>query len=111
MKKMSSHVWSMKWQEGMTYLSHSMMCAEQQVRAGCFFAFEHPARASSWKQDCVERVKKLPGVSCIVIDMCMLGLCSKVGRIPMRKRTTIMTNSKYLKLMLATFMATKLRQV
>jgi hypothetical protein len=51
-----------KWAEGMTYLSHSMACAELQHRHGRFFLFEHPATASSWKTPEVQKVVNLPGV-------------------------------------------------
>ena len=66
---------------------HAESCSHRES------AFEHPAGATSWSQDCVDSVRKLPGVFTVVFDQCMLGLVSKVNRIPMRKRTRIMTNS------------------
>lgn len=82
--------------EGMIYLTHAMEAARAQWRAGRFFMFEHPARASSWSTDVVKAMAAEPGVKVITIDLCCFGLCSKVTRTPMRKRTKIMTNSAIL---------------
>ena len=82
--------------QGRHYLTHSMRCARIQHAEGRFFAFEHPAGASSWKEDTVREVARLPGVYMVTFDMCMVGLTSPVLKIPMRKRTRIMTNSRRL---------------
>lgn len=92
-KRLPPDVWKSRWQQGMTYLEHSMRCAVIQVQAGQWFMFEHPSRATSWTQECVQRVHDLPGVTTVDLDLCMVGLRSKVNGIPMRKRTRIMTNS------------------
>lgn len=81
------------WSMGMCFLEHSMRAARRQITERRYFAFEHPAGASSWPQQCVEDVAGLPGVEAVTFDQCMLGLTSKVHGIPMRKRTTILTNS------------------
>ncbi len=99
-KKMARDVFASKWAEGMVYLTHSMDAAWRQFAEGRFFAFEHPARASSWRQRCVMDVAALPGVHTVTFDQCMLGLTSKVSKKPMRKRTKIMTNSLHLVSML-----------
>ena len=91
-KKMLPHVWDERWAEGKLYLSHSMHCARRQCDEGRKFVFEHPERASSWKEEAVEALQNLPGVQLVVVDLCMLGLRSKVSGIPMRKRTKFMTN-------------------
>ena len=80
--------------EGVLHLSHSMDCAKTQYDGQRTFIFEHPFNATSWRQHCVHRVRSLPGIYCITIDMCYFGLRSKVHRRPMRKRTRIMTNSR-----------------
>lgn len=67
----------------MCLLDHSMECAEMQVKMNKFFVFEHPARASSWSQASVKRVAAIPAIDSITIDMCMLGLVSKVEGVPM----------------------------
>ena len=86
------------WGDGMLHFQHSMAAAVAQIQAGRHFAFEHPAGASSWGQQCVQDVKRDPSVMEIVFDQCMLGLCSKVHHIPMRKRTRIITNSRWMAL-------------
>lgn len=92
-KKMTAEQYQSRWDEGMRYLGHAMDCAQEQHRRGRHFAFEHPARASSWKTVVVRRILALPGVGVAQFDQCMLGLKSKVYQLPMRKRTKIMTNS------------------
>lgn len=109
-KRMTRDAVAAKWEEGMTYLRHAMACARAQVMAGRFFAFEHPARASSWRQDCVQQVLRMPGVVVCTFDQCMLGLRSKVSGVPMRKRTKIMTNSAALAGLLAGKMCTRCHQ-
>ena len=95
-KRIPEQTWKHRWEVGMVFLKHSMHAAQNQVAGHRFFAFEHPASASSWKQPCVQAVQSLPGVETVVFDQCMLGLKSKVNGIPMRKRTRIMTNSREL---------------
>ena len=82
--------------KGMIHLTHAMECCHCQHRARRFFAFEHPYNASSWEQDVVKNVARLPGVETVIFDQCMLGLVSPVRRIPIRKRTKIMTNNHVL---------------
>ena len=95
-KRMSQSQVRLKWDEGMLHLKHAMDCALVQYNKGRFFLFEHPARASSWKQDPVKRIMGLPGVFTVVVDMCMLALKNKLHRTPMQKRTRLMTNSHFL---------------
>lgn len=91
-KRMPAEAVRQRWADAMLMLTHSMQCASKQVHNQRCFAFEHPASASSWKQQCVKSVMALPGVECVVFDQCMVGLRSKVHGTPMRKRTRIMTN-------------------
>ena len=92
-KRIPPDIWQRRFHKGMLYLEHSMKCAEIQVMNSHRFYFEHPARATSWQQPCVQHVSNLPGVEIVQCDQCMLGLCSKLIRIPTRKRTKVMTNS------------------
>ena len=85
-----------KWAEGMLYLTHAMDCCLRQYHQGRFFVFEHPASATSWKQDVVMRVAALLNVWVVVFDQCMCGLTSPVQKVPMRKRTKLMTNSRFI---------------
>jgi len=93
-KRMSPDRAAAQWAKGMLCLEHAMACARKQHVEGRFFAFEHPANASSWRTPCVQGVRQLPGVLCVTIDLCSLGLVSKVRGLPIRKRTRIMTNSQ-----------------
>ena len=80
------------WRVGMIFLEHAMDAARVQLDGGRFFAFEHPANATSWGQPCVQAVMARPGVVVVQFDQCMLGLTTKVNQVPTRKRTKIMTN-------------------
>jgi hypothetical protein len=93
-KKMTAETIKLKWDEGMLYLRHSMDCARAQYNSNRVFVFEHPFRASSWKTAEVMSIAALAGVETVNFDQCMLGLTSKVHKLPMRKRIKIMTNSK-----------------
>ena len=95
-KYMSKPTFAVRWQQGMAFLEHSMECAKAQVIAGRIFCFEHPASATSWRQQCVKDVESMPGVHKVTLDQCMLGLRSKGSGIPMRKRTTLLTNSRFI---------------
>jgi hypothetical protein len=93
-KKMSKETFDKKWNEGMVYLNHSMECALVQIRSGRYFVFEHPWKASSWNTSIVQHVLAQPGVKTVDFDQCSLGLTSKIHKLPMRKRTKLMTNSE-----------------
>ena len=53
--------------------------------------YEHPWRASSWKLQSVKKVQRHPKVYSVTFDMCQVGMLSPAG-MPVKKRTTIMTN-------------------
>ena len=95
-KRISKEAWVRKYNAGLVHVKHSMDLCKIQMRRKKRFAYEHPARASSWDTAEVKEVRDMPGVETVVFDQCMLGLCSKVTKTPMRKRTRIMTNSKTL---------------
>ena len=73
-------------------LDLGMLCANVQVKGNRKFFFEHPTYASSWKRASVTEVADLIGVKKVHFDQCALGLKAPDGR-PMKKRTTLMTNS------------------
>ena len=79
-----------------------------QADEGRYFAHEHPATASSWREGAVNNLVKRQGVSVVVSDLCMFGLktwgewtTASVAEhriepdraIAARKRTKFMTNS------------------
>ena len=95
-KRMSQQKICALWSLGMVFLLFAMRAAKKQIAKGRFFMFEHPARATSWTQDCVREVASVGSVESVTFDQCMLGLVTKVMRTPTRKRTIILTNSTYL---------------
>ena len=86
LKRMSLEKQRALLQEGMLFLEHAMEAASVQLQNKNFFAFEHPARASSWRTPCVQAIQRKAGVHTVTIDMCQFGLRSKVLKTPMRKR-------------------------
>ena len=91
-RRWSESVLRDRLQEAELLLEHGMQACELQYRRGRFFFFEHPERSSAWDMQVPTRLAHLPGVSVVVLDMCMFGLKTKVHGVPMRKRTKIMTN-------------------
>eukprot|EP00959_Pyramimonas_sp_CCMP1952_P319010 6674772-Pyramimonas_sp.AAC.1 len=77
--------------EGHGFLKYSMSLCSLQYDQGRKFVFEHPAGASSFKEACVKRIMKLPGVAIARFDQCRFGLKSPSQK-PMKKRTVLMTN-------------------
>ena len=91
MKRWTKSYWDARWDEGVSFVAHSMECAKIQLQSGHYFAFEHPYRSGAWTLDCVEEIQAWPGVDTVDFDMCMFGLRAPSG-LPMRKRTRVMTN-------------------
>ena len=81
-----------RFKQAHVLLDFAMLCARIQHRAGRKFYFEHPRRATSWCRNQVKDVERLSGVIKVHFDQCALGLCSPSGK-PLKKPTTIMTNS------------------
>ena len=87
-------------------LMHVKFCLElcvEQYQQGRAFMFEHPAGASTWYTDMIQQVATLPGVEIVKFDFCVLGMTApdvngKDG--PVRKRTSVMTNSPSIQLLL-----------
>ena len=59
---------------------------------GRSFTHEHPAGASSWKEDSTQAVLNLPGIYNALFDQCQFGLTSPRGT-PLKKKTRILCNS------------------
>jgi len=91
-KYWTQEVIDFRWNEGVTFVDHSMLCARIQHEQDRYFAFEHPYRSGAWDLESVQYVSRLSGVHVFDFDMCLLGLTSKVSGLPMRKRTRLMTN-------------------
>eukprot|EP00435_Cladocopium_sp_Y103_P075762 s119_g64.t1 len=91
-KRMSAEVFQCRWDQAVVWVNHCMELCRLQVEMNRKFMFEHPRKASSWKLASVMSVARLPGVSIVHFDMCAVGMTSPLGA-PVRKRTSIMTNS------------------
>ena len=82
--------------EGRLMWNFSLESAENQDDLGDYFALEHPAGASSWKGERVQRLLRRPSVCLIEFDMCALGLSVvKSGELS-KKSTKILTNHPWL---------------
>ena len=91
--KMEPSVRDRRFQDAHCLLDFAMLVAERQIQRGGFFCHEHPARATSWRRASVQRVAQLPGCQTITFDQCRVGLMTPGGQMPLRKRTTLLTNS------------------
>ena len=81
---------------------HLMFCCtmyREQAAAGRYFLHEHPQSASSWKEECLQRLAADPMVFETVMDQCAYGLTSrdKEGEGPAKKPTKFYTNSEGLR--------------
>ena len=45
----------------------------EQLKNGTYFLHEHPAHASSWQIDIVEKFMREPGVMRVICDQCVYG--------------------------------------
>jgi len=67
-----------------------------QVEGGRFFLHEHPEGASSWDEDCIQEVLRLPEVSRVRGDQCQYGQEVNFGKYrgqPIKKPTGFMSNA------------------
>ena len=80
--------------EGQALLEFAMEMCTLQAKSKRFFSFEHPDGASSWAEAKVRDVEALRGVMKARFDQCTFGLVSKEEKLPIQKRTVIMTNLK-----------------
>ena len=70
-----------------------------QVAHGRYFLHEHPLTATSWREDCINDIQKLPGVGVRTCHQCQLGAETATAargspaHAPIRKATRFMSNS------------------
>ena len=94
-KKMSPEEYNRRKAIADEYLQFSHTCNKVQHNAGRSFAHEHPAGASSWKEDSTRAVVTLPGTYNALFDQCQFGLTSPRGT-PLKKKTRILCNNAQL---------------
>ena len=91
-KKMSPEEYTRRKAIADEYLWFAHTCNKIQHNAGRSFAHEHPAGASSWKEDSTQAVVTLPGTYNALFDQCQFGLTSPCGT-PLKKQTRILCNN------------------
>lgn len=64
---------------------------QMQLDEGRYFFHEHPACATSWKEECVDEIWRQPSVERLVNDQCQFG--QQYGGHPVIKPTGWMSNS------------------
>eukprot|EP00435_Cladocopium_sp_Y103_P075707 s119_g63.t1 len=93
LNKMNPEVRRQRFQDAHCLLDFAMLLAMKQHRRNRKFCHEHPSGASSWQRPCVLELSSAPGVHLVTFDQCRVGLRTPAGDKPLRKRTTLMTNS------------------
>ena len=66
-----------KLQEGRLHLEFMAGIYRELLRNGRHFLHEHPAKAFSWKEDAIAKLRSNPGVHEVVCDQCQFGLTTK----------------------------------
>lgn len=89
-----------KLAEAKVLLGFAMQVCELQHEMGQGFSFEHPKQAGSWKDEDVDRVRKLSGVVEAVFDQCCFGLRDPENGLFYKKGTKVITNNTVLGQML-----------
>ena len=85
--------------EGKGHRAHGLLHEPPltQIERGDFFLLEHPAHASSWELDSVEKMMSEQGVDDTVADQCMYGLVTphadRTELVPAKKPTRCVSNS------------------
>ena len=85
--------------------SHLEFCTKLyalQIHHGRYFLHEHPQSATSWREECVQKILGEEGVTYANADGCQYGLASQdgKGRGAARKAAGFMTNAPYVALQL-----------
>jgi hypothetical protein len=92
--KMNEEHWAAKQKEGSVLLKFAVEVAEVQIGDGRYFALEHPRSAKSWQDPIIQKLLKKPDIVRANFDQCMFGAATSVQQSPIRKATSIATNSK-----------------
>ena len=86
-----------RWVDAKEHIKFVIKLYEKQMAGGRLFLHEHPASATSWKLDEVQKVMKIVGVKVVEADQCMYGLKTRgekgQGEVAAKKTTKFMTNS------------------
>ena len=77
----------------MAHLRFVCQLQQFQTDSGRYFLHGHPAQASSWSGQCLQRVRSRQGVHRIVIDQCQWGCWSSDGG-PIKQPSGFVTDSR-----------------
>ena len=80
------------WNQAMIHMRFACEIYQMQVDAGRYFLHEHPAHATSWQQECVQKIMRQHGVQTVTSDQCQYGQKDMNGH-PIRKPTRWMSNA------------------
>ena len=82
-------------EEGMRHLSFAVQLCIRQMKAGRYFALEHPAGAASWSTRVLRMLARMQGCRQVEFDFCAFGMKSsdELGKGFVKKRTRVITNS------------------
>ena len=92
-----------KLEDGLEHVKFCLELCLEQHQHGRAFLLEHPAGASTWATQMIAKMKEMPGIEMVTFDFCMLGMkvVAKDGEEKAaRKRTTVLTNSPSIQLLL-----------
>ena len=81
---------------GRRHLEFSTVVYRDQLERGNHVLHEHPVGASSWKEECIDRIPRHSQVSTVVGDMCQYGMMLKMKPgiiLPVKKPTRWMSSS------------------
>ena len=78
----------------MIHLRFAMELAKEQIAAGRYFVFEHPAMATSWSERCVKTIMEMPDVEHVLSHLCQFEYMDPRDGSPLKKPTRFMSNSE-----------------
>ena len=74
------------------HLEFCVLLYRGQLKNGRYLLHEHPAHASSWQTDVMEKFMREPGVMRVTCDQCIYG-CEAEDNSPVKKPTSFSTNA------------------
>ena len=78
-EKMGERRFRQLYENALSHLKFACEMYEIQLRKGGYFLHEHPAAASSWATDAINKVRQMPGVECVTSDMCQFGMTTRTS--------------------------------
>ena len=82
-------------EDGIMHLAFAVLLCLRQAERGLYFMIEHPVQATSWELSVMKLLYNVKDAVKVNFDFCMMGMKSQdeSGKHPVKKRTSIMTNS------------------